>query len=439
MYNSKFVDKYIEIIKSDEEKYYNDFLKFKNSVANSSAIYKNKPVPTTYQGLFYSQEDRKIFENMSSILMSITRKVTDEYLRNSEYRKLFEFSEELENLILHNPIYNVPVPIARYDVFYNGKENFKFCEFNTDGSSAMNEDNTIGELLLNTLAMKEFKKYYNVKNVDLFTPWVKESIGIYEKIYNKKPNIAIVDLLDIGTPHEFKKFKEKYNELGYNCEIIDIRDLKYKDGKLKKDDYAVDLVYRRIVTIEFMKHYNEFKDFIKAYYDNAFMMLGSFRSQLMHTKLIFKILREPATTKFLSDSENEFVKEHIPLTISLTEDTIDELVKNKNSYILKPIDDYASHGVYCGKDHCIEKWKEISQNALQKKYIYQEYYKMQPLQFVEFSEDRKLEINNFSAVLGMFIYNEKFIAPYTRIGKENTIGGNSSYYTAPNLLIECLT
>ena len=38
---------------------------------------------------------------------------------------------------------------------------------------------------------------------------------------------------------------------------------------------------------------------------------------------------------------------------------------------------------------------------------------------VEFNEEGKLELNDFGAVLGMFIYDEKFQAPYTRIGKDN--------------------
>ena len=61
-------------------------------------------------------------------------------------------------MILHDPGYDITVPIARYDVFYNGMDKFKFIEFNTDGSSAMNKDNTVGDLLIETLAMKEFRK-----------------------------------------------------------------------------------------------------------------------------------------------------------------------------------------------------------------------------------------------------------------------------------------
>ena len=64
-----------------------------------------------------------------------------EYLKNPSYRKLFPFSRKLEELILIPNGYQSLLPIARFDIFYNEENgNFKFCEINTDGTSAMNED-----------------------------------------------------------------------------------------------------------------------------------------------------------------------------------------------------------------------------------------------------------------------------------------------------------
>ena len=60
----------------------------------------------------------------------------------------------------------------------------------------------------------------------MFHPWIEESTKIYESSHHRKPNIAIVDFLDIGATYEFKKFRQLFIESGYNCEIFDIRDLK---------------------------------------------------------------------------------------------------------------------------------------------------------------------------------------------------------------------
>lgn len=436
MFNKKYAEEYISLVQQNPKIYYEDYLKLLDNVAHSNAIYKEKPVPVTYQGLFYDESDRASFSNLSKILMDITQKVTREYLINPEYRKLFGFSEKLEQLILHDPGYDITVPMARYDVFYNGPDKFKFIEFNTDGSSAMNKDNTVGDILIETLAMKNFQDKYDIECVDLFHPWIKESTSIYESIYGKKPKIAIVDFLDIGATYEFKKFKQLFIDEGYECEIFDIRDLKYKNGKLVCDNFEIDMVYRRAVTVEYMKHYDEMQAFTKAYFDNAFMLIGSFRSQIMHTKLIFKILLDPLTKNILTDSENQFLEMHIPITDNFNKDVFKTVLNNKDKYIVKPVDDYASHGVYAGRGYSYDEWENILTEALNSDYIYQEYYQMDPLPFLEFNEHGEIEVNGFTAVLGMFIYNGKFIAPYTRVGRSSTVGGADKHYVAPNFLIK---
>ena len=438
MHNDKYSLEYYEIIKKDEKGYYEDYQKLQEAIKNSSAYYKGEPIPVTYQGFFYDKKAREDFQYMADMLMSITRKITKEYVDNPDYRKHFNFDKKLEDLIIHDPGYDIPVPICRYDVFYTNREEFKFVEFNTDGASAMNEDNTIGKLMLETKAMKEMGQKYNLTNVDLINRWARDSVDLYEKSTGKKnPNVAIVDVLEIGTSNEFEEFKKAYENLGLTCEIVDIRNLKYIDGKLMAGETPIDLVYRRIVTVEFMKLYDELEDFRKAYFDNAFFMVGSFRSQIMHYKLTYKIFRLEDTRAILSQEENDFLERHIPYTEKfVSQEDLEVVKKNKDDYIFKPLDAYASHGIYTGRDHSPEEFEKIVEEILGTGYIYQEYYDQNMLKVVEFDEEGRAHLNEFGAVVGMFIYNEQFVAPYTRIGQENLISGARKYYTTPSIYIE---
>ncbi len=438
MHNDKYAIEYYELLRKDEKKYYEDYKDLVEKVNNSSAYYHGEPIPVTYQGFFYDKTAKADFQYMADMLMSITKKITKEYVENPEYRKHFRFSKELEELIVHDPGYDIPVPICRYDVFYRDRDEFKFVEFNTDGASAMNEDNTIGKIMLETKGMKEFSEKYHLENVEEIHRWAKDSVELYKKVKGKeKPNVAIVDHLEIGTSNEFEEFKKAYESLGVNCEIIDIRDLEYKDGKLQHKGYEIDLVYRRIVTVEFMNLYDELEEFRKAYLDNAFLMLGSFRSQIMHYKLTYKIFRLEDTKKILTDEENAFLEEHIPYTEEFAaEEDLEIVKKNKDNYIFKPLDAYASQGIYVGRDHSQEEFEKIAEEILGTGYIYQEYYDQYPLKVVEFDKEGKLQLNEFGAVVGMFIYNEQFVAPYTRIGQDNLISGARKYYTTPNIFIK---
>ena len=437
MFNEKITNEYINIVKEKPEVYYKDYLELVDRAKNSTAVFRGEPIPVTYQGMFVSQEDCKEFQRIAEIIMKITRKVTDQYVKNPEYRKLFEFSKDLEELILVDPGYDMPVPICRYDVFYNGPGDFKFCEFNTDGSSLMNADSVLGGLMLKTKAFEKFGEENEVLQFELFKSWVKTSVSIYEENTGKKnPQVAIVDFTDKGSNLEFERFRQTYEDMGYDCLIADPRNLTYRDGTLYSADRAIDLVYRRAVTADLMDRYDEIGDFLDAYRDGAFMMLGSFRSQLMHTKLIFKILLDKQSQEFLTEEENEFLLDHIPYTADfLSQEDYERVAKDKDSYILKPHHGYASQGVYAGREYDQAEWERLLKDLLGKDYIYQEYIDVNPVDFVEFDKEGNLSVSPFSFVLGLFIYGEDFQGMYTRIGKEALVSEARDYYGAPNFLV----
>ena len=186
---------YIDIVKNNEELHYKGYLKTVEDVKNSTAMYKGKPIPFLYMPKFYTEQDLARFRELTSTLMVLFRKVMDRYIEAPEFRKKFGFSELLENLILTEHGYNAKVPMARIDIFYRDDGSFKFCEFNADGSSAMNEDRELSRILSESMALREMKRSYEVEPFELFDTWVKECISIFKEFDSSiaKPNVAIVD------------------------------------------------------------------------------------------------------------------------------------------------------------------------------------------------------------------------------------------------------
>ncbi len=430
---------YIDLILSNPEEYSKDYELTVEKVANSNAKYKGKPVPFLYHPMLFSEDDIENFNKISEVIISITNKVTDKYVSDANFRKKFKFPKLIEELIQVDNGYDINVPIGRFDIFYNNIENFKFCEINTDGSSAMNEDNTIGKILLGTKALKDFGSIYNLDYFELIDSWVDDSIEIYKKYApnDDNPNVAIVDFVESGTSAEFEEFKKSYVKKGYNCIIADPRELTYRDGKLYKDDYRIDLVYRRIVTFELIDKVDQIPDFIEAYKNKAFCCIGSIRSQVVHNKIIFKILHDKDTLELLDKDEQEFVKKHIPFTgIFSGDNQVFELVLNdKDKYIMKPMDLNASQGVFVGKDVSFEEWEKRLKEVWNKDYIYQEFCEPYLREHIVFN-DGKPSIEKFKSIVGLFIYKEKFAGIYTRISKSNIISGITNYYTLPNILVK---
>ncbi len=226
-------NEYINKIKEDPKAYEEDYKLTMDKVANSSAQYKGEPVPFLYHPMFFTEKDVRDIEKIGDMMISITNKVTEKYIDCPEYRKGFGYSKELEDLILIDNGYDINVPIGRFDIFYKDIDNFKFCELNTDGSSAMNEDNTIAKILLETKSLKAMGEKHDLSYFELIDKWVDDSLEIFDK-WDKdidKPNVAIVDFKESGTPKEFELFQEAYRKKGCKAIIVDPRDLKYKDGK----------------------------------------------------------------------------------------------------------------------------------------------------------------------------------------------------------------
>ena len=429
---------YIELVTKNLNRYLEDYKKTAEKVKYSKAQYKGQPIPFLYHPMFFTEKDIDNFRRIGNMMISIANKITNRYVKDKEFRKKFGFPKLMEELILVDNGYDINVPIGRFDIFYNSYDDFKFCELNTDGSSAMNEDNTLAEILLETEAMKDFSKKYSFSLFELFDSWVKESISIYNRFNpdNPKPNVAIVDFTESGTINEFKEFKKAYERNGYNCIIADPRDLTYRDGGLYFENYKIDLVYRRIVTFELIEKADEIPDFIEAYKNKAMCTVGSVRSQVVHNKIIFKILHDEDTLEFLNEEERKFIRDHVPYTglFKGEQEVFNHVFRNKNKYIMKPYDLNASKGVFVGRDCTDEEWKEKLEKVWNRDYIYQEFVEPCTREFVVYN-DEGLSVEEFGTIIGLFMYNEKLAGLYTRIGKNNIISGIIDYYTLPNLLV----
>lgn len=436
MYYNTIGKRYIDIVKEDPEKYFKDYKKLLAKVAKSTAKYKGEPVPAIYQPFFVSEEDEETFKYISDMMMRISDKITKEYVAISAFRNTFDFDNKMKQLLIHKPLLATFVPICRYDIFYKSRDEFKFCELNTDGSSAMNEDNEVAPFMLELEAMKEMEKRYGYKfsYYELFDSWVDEFKELYKETTGKEDfNLAIVDIMESASHEEFEKFKNAFEKKGIKTIICDARDIKRKDGHIYAGDFRIDAVYRRLVTFEAVQHWDEIQEFIDGYLNDEFVMIGSFKSQVMHDKRIFIKLFEDRVKKFLSKDELEFIEKHIPYTAMLTSETFEEVLKNKDKYIIKPVDNNASKGVYVGKDHSKKEFEAILKKFVGTGYIYQEYIEPYKRDVILFDEKGNLEVKKLKSIVGLFIYNKKFKGLYTRYGKENIISSLHQYYLGVNI------
>ena len=56
-----------------------------------------------------------------------------------------------------------------------------------------------------------------------------------------------------------------------------------------------------------MRNYDKVQPFIKAAENNDVCLIGDFKTQVIHNKIVFKVLHDDMTSAFLTDEEKQYV------------------------------------------------------------------------------------------------------------------------------------
>lgn len=380
---------------------------------------------TLYLPKVFSEQDRQNFIEICSTCTSIFNKVIDAYRKNPAIRRLFHFDPALNHLILHTPAYLTPVPMLRVDIFYNEDTgDFKFCEFNTDGTSAMYENDTTAAMFRQD--NKVFKKFgKNLEYMPLMQPWVDAFMDVWKQTEasktKEKPSVVITDFLEDSYYPELVAFTELFNKNGIQCELEDIRNLDYDGTHLfsSKTGTRYDAVYRRAVTKDVMAGYHDVLPLLLAVKDNNAVLVGDFQTQIIHSKMINEVLQAEEVLELLSEEEREFLKKHLPETRNLDSKTARMIENDKDRYIIKPRDSYAAKGVWAGVDVSDQLWKKLLRDFKDTDYIVQEYIPHYLSENIDYSrQDHFIPYHNMT---GLYVYNGKFAGVYSRLSDSGIV------------------
>lgn len=421
---------------------------------NSTAIVHHQHVAVSSVPRLFDQQTYQTMKTTAETAHGILVKVIERYLADPEYRKIYDFDPRLAELILLPRGYDSVLPFARVDTFLNeDTQDMKFCEFNGDGSSGMNENREITNSLPLTATFQEFARRHSVQGCDLFDAWVTAFIRIYSTYEHKvdNPRFAICDYLENGVVDEFYLFADLFKQHGYDCTVADVRDLRF-DGEVLRDSEGlpVNAIWRRSVTNDVIDFWDQSQDLINAVREEKVALIGSFAGHIVHDKQIFRTLFMPETAAFLTDEENEFIRNTVPFTAFLDDSQMDvaQVRANKNDWIIKPSDHYGSDNVYAGFDYTQEEWEEIVDKFANGKegfpFIAQHYimpYKsrIMPPDF-DLKSKTDDEINRESKMYmnlnGLYLYDGVFQGVFSRMGPQPVISKKTEGITAATIWVD---
>ena len=452
--NTDYTNEYLEIITNLQGDIHSR-RKAREAMKNSSAFCYDVMVEASFVPRLYGQETYNAMERISTTMHKILCKVIDRYLHDPAYRTLFSFDPRLVDLILLPRNYEAILPFSRVDLFLNEDDySFAFCEFNTDGSSGMNEDREIRKSIENSESYKLFGEKHQLSSSELFDTWTKEFLSIYETYTYKvdKPHIAICDYLENAIIEEFKRFSDAFADRGVEASIVDVRDLRFNGEILSSPDgRQIDAIWRRCVTNDVLENWDSSQALIEAVRSEKVALIGSFAGHIAHDKQIFSVLHTEETFSFLEPHEVEFIKESIPFTSFLDSDHIDldEVKRNKDTWFIKPTDHYGSYEAHAGRSYKQEEWEGLidrfANQASGIQFLVQKYclpfktFILPPDKNIESLSDAEIstEAKPYNNLSGLYLYNGKFSGVYSRMGPHPTISKQMEGITATSIWVDC--
>jgi uncharacterized circularly permuted ATP-grasp superfamily protein len=234
------------------------------------------------------------------------------------------------------------------------------------------------EIFARLPVMKRFAETYKLRRFEGRPLMLRLLVDCYAEFLGRRPDraphIAIVDLKGMPTQKEFELFREYFEAEGYPSIIAAPEDLEFSNGRLRAGEFAIDIVYKRLLVNEYLPIMKQHPALLDAYRARAICMVNSFRSKIIHKKALFAVLTDARHSSLFSDDEKAMITGHVPWTRRVRTgrsdyygeeiDLLEFIGDRRERLVLKPNDDYGGHGIYIGWNTDEIGWDEAIHNAL---------------------------------------------------------------------------
>jgi hypothetical protein len=283
-----------------------------------------------------------------------------------------------------DPGYQALEVAARLDTHLNNGS-LHFVQYNADSPTGGGYADALSDLFYDIPPMKEFRKKYALAKIGSRKHLLQALLKSYKQFGGtKKPNIAIVEFRPqfSSGQSEYELYRDYFREEGYQVEIVAPEQLEYRNHVLRKGNFEIHLVYRRLGVQEFLIRFDLAHPLVQAYRDRAVCVVNSFRSELAHKKAMFGLLTDETLTAKFPSPERKAIRDHVPWTRLVaackttyqdkTVDLLDFITQNRERLALKPNDDYSDLHTYFGWEMDSSEWERALKQASRSPYVVQE-------------------------------------------------------------------
>lgn len=398
---------------------------------------------------FVTESDWARVTKVCETIWSAIQKVKDAAVEDDKLLDELGLTETERDLVSIDPGYREVSPTARLDSFLTD-EAYSFVELNGESPAGIAYADAAYDIFSALPVMRRFAESYHVRPLYGRRMMLDVLLRAHEEYLGRRadhtPHIAIVDLKDVPTTKEFELFKEFFEGEGYPSIICSPDEMEWTNNKLRVGDFAVDIVYKRLLVNEYLPVMPESPALLDAYRAGAICMVNSFRSKLIHKKALFAVLTNEHYQHLFNNEERAAIRAHVPWTrIVRAEksryydeeiDLLEFIAERRDRLVLKPNDDYGGHGIYIGWNTDEIGWEEALRHALANgDYLVQERVPTAREVFPALQEDGSVQFAEQLVDLDPLLFSGKVGSAFTRLSFTELANVTSGGGMVPTFII----
>ncbi len=347
-------------------------------------FFGERPICTVLRPRFLTQEQYDLIRSRSLVLLGAFEKAYRIALSDSTVRAQFGLTDWEEALVRHDPGYPTYGPTSRLDAFGSDAETLRFTEYNAEVPAAVAYNDVLSEVFFALPIMREFLHDYEVRPLPARHSVLHVLVDAFQRWRGRReaPRIAILDWREVPTYSEFLLFDEYFKSQGLASVIADPREVEYRNGRLIAGDFAITLIYKRVLLSELIDRGGIDHPVVRAVRDGAVCMVNPFRCKILHKKASLAVLSDEANTYMFTPEEQGVIDAHVPWTRRIAErktmhggqpiDLMPFILEHRERFVVKSNDEYGGKGIALGWLTSPSDWERAVRAGLDEPAVVQE-------------------------------------------------------------------
>jgi hypothetical protein len=344
-----------------------------------------RPVSPVLRPHLITQKDYAALVRASETLLSAIARVERLALETPSLLARLQLLPAEKMLATVDPGYSSIGITALLDAAVNDGS-LRISSFSAEAPAGVLYGDALADLYYESPPVKQFRKKYKLQKLGGAKHLLNGLLKAYKEFggRNKKPNIAIVEFRQPFAPaaSDHALLSAFFAREGFPSEVVSPEQLEYRNGVLRRGDFTIDILYRRIKVQEFLVRFDLNHPLVRAYKERAVCMVNSFRADIGSKRVIFDLLTDEKVTAKFPVVERRAIKEFVPWTRLVQAvrtshngrmvDLPEFAMKHRHKLVLKPNDDSTDLHPVRGAEVDDLGWEKALRQAMRSPFVVQE-------------------------------------------------------------------